>query len=277
MHQTPAEVIESDPRRSPQRTIWFVHGVLGQGRNWRSFARRALALVDGPARAVLPDLRGHGAHPRRPGPHTLDAAAADLQELADDIGPPDVLVGHSLGGKIVIACLAGAQLPPATIVWSLDSPPGVDPAPARGEAHDPALVLELLRSSPVPAASRDEIRAYLASAGLPPAVVAWLLTSLHREPGGWRWVYDLEAIASLLGDHHRRDLWPVVQAAGSRIQLVHAGAGGRWSPAELRRASRAAAEHRVGLHTLPRAGHWLHVDDPEGVLALLRPSLQAPL
>lgn len=272
MQRTPAKVIGSDPQIPAQRTIWFVHGVLGQGRNWQSFARRALAVMGGSARAVMPDLRGHGAHIPRPAPHDLEAAAADLQELAGEQGPPDVLVGHSLGGKIVLAWLASGQLPASTIVWSLDSPPGTDPAP--GGALDPGDVLALIHSSPTPAASRDLIRAHLTAGGLPPAVVAWLLTSLRHDPDGWRWVYDLEAITSLLEDYRSRDLWPAVREGGSRVQLVRAGAGGRWSAAEIERAAQAAAAHGVGVHTLPRASHWLHVDDPEGTLALLRPSLQ---
>ena len=49
---------------APQRTAVMLHGLLGQARNWRTFARKLLeaARADGaPAtRIVLPDLRCHG-------------------------------------------------------------------------------------------------------------------------------------------------------------------------------------------------------------------------
>ena len=49
---------------APQRTAIMLHGLLGQARNWRTFARKLLeaARADGaPAtRIVLPDLRCHG-------------------------------------------------------------------------------------------------------------------------------------------------------------------------------------------------------------------------
>jgi pimeloyl-ACP methyl ester carboxylesterase len=41
---------------------------------------------------------------------------------------------------------------------------------------------------------------------------------------------------------------------------------------KLRSAS-ADPNARVSLHVLPNAGHWLHVDNPDGLRALIAPEL----
>ena len=42
-----------------------------------------------------------------------------------------------------------------------------------------------------------------------------------------------------------------------------------------RLAALAAATPRVSVDVLPRAGHWLHVDDPNGLLAVVTGALDA--
>lgn len=245
-------------------TVWFVHGVLGQGRNWRSFARRAIEGLN--LRAVLPDLRNHGAHPARTGPHTLRAAAEDLQELSATSGTPDVVVGHSLGGKVALEWLGTGLLPDHVSVWVLDAPPGIDVMPTQ---VDPADVLQNLREAPVPAESREPVRAFLRERGLPEGIVMWLLTSAERRGAHWDWVYDLDGVQAMLDDYWARSRWDL--AEDPRVNLVQAADGGRWSDRELEQATQSAAS----FHVLPNAGHWLHVDNPEGTLGLLRPSLRA--
>lgn len=56
-------------------------------------------------RMVLVDLRNHGKSTGIGGPNTLDAAADDLIRLGTRIGFPQVLLGHSLGGKVVLKYL----------------------------------------------------------------------------------------------------------------------------------------------------------------------------
>ncbi len=255
------------------RSLWVLHGILGQGRNWRSFARRVVEAYPH-VRVTLPDLRNHGAHPPRPGPHDLVACAADLAELGRDRGAPDVLVGHSFGGKVALTWL-DEDLPESTRVSVLDAPPGdAGGRPADDEATAPHRVLSILTEGPQEGPTRDPFREHLRAHGLPEPVVAWLLTSVERRPdGSWAWVYDLDGIEEMLQSYATTDLWPVVRAAGSRVQLVQAGAGGRWSEAEVRRAEEAMAEG-VALNVLPGVGHWVHVEAPDATLALLRPWLE---
>ncbi|KAG2438466.1 hypothetical protein HXX76_005019 [Chlamydomonas incerta] len=106
------------PTASPDRTLFVLHGLLGCGRNWRSWAKRlvegaaaAAPEAGGPWRALLVDLRCHGASARRPGinpPHNMATAAEDVARLVyEQCGhqPPAAILGHSMGGKVALALL----------------------------------------------------------------------------------------------------------------------------------------------------------------------------
>lgn len=256
------------------RSIWFVHGILGRGRNWKSFARRLLDSAPPGWRAVLIDLRGHGDSPLGEPPHDLEAHAADLAALAGSLGEPEVIVGHSFGGKVVTTWARRHALR-APVLWVLDSPPG---STSRGEelAGDPAKVIRILRTAPVPSPDRDLIRVHLRQAGLSEDLVSWLLTSAVRDDLGWRLVWDLDAIEQMLASYLATDLWSWLETTSLEVHLVRAGRSDRWTDDDLWRAEDLAAEGRIRMHLLPEAGHWLHVDSPERVRELLATSLTPP-
>lgn len=263
---------------APQVT-WFVHGILGRGRNWRGFARRIVEAVPS-FRAVLVDLRCHGETPPLPPPHDLAACAADLADLAAADGHPTVVVGHSFGGKVVLAWardrIVGADRPPGSAgagpaCWVLDAPPSA--VPQLPAVHgDPEWIVDRLGEIAVPAPDREALRAPLRAAGISEPLVAWLLTSARRDPDGWRWVWDLDGVRSMLASYRREDFWPFLAQTGLEVNLVRAGRSDRWTDAEIARMASVSHESTVRTHLLPLAGHWLHVDDPEGTFALLAPS-----
>jgi esterase len=246
----------------PERTVYVLHGILGSGRNWRSFARR-WADLDASLRLVLIDHRYHGVgRPRgvvAVGPDDLDACASDIAAVEAEYGVADELVGHSFGGKVALAYSRRRALP----LWILDSPPG-----ASASSGELELVLRSLRQIVVPSADRQVMRQGLLQRGIPDALVTWLLSSAVRHDDGWRWAWDLNGVERLMDDYFRQDLWP--EAVAAKAKIVRAIRSDRWTVDELARAEAFAADGRVVWLTLPDAGHWLHVDNPEGLLTLLR-------
>lgn len=240
-------------------TAFLLHGLLGSGRNWRGFAGR-LAQRHPDWRFVLPDLRAHGDSPPLPPPHTLAACAEDLARLADEVGAPEIVVGHSFGGKVALACMEGRLGGALRAVAVLDITPG---PLVGGLPPDIARVLAAVRVAPVPTASREALRSFLVGQGLDEGLVAWLLTSARRADDGWRWKYDLPAVDALLADYGRLDYWPLLARAPVPVTFVRAGRSDRWTPADV---ERFAGLPNVRLEQMPHAGHWLHVDDPEGLL-----------
>src|SRR5262245_66166429 len=82
------------------RTIAFLHGILGRGNNLRTIARRFVEARP-EWTALLVDLRGHGDSPKGNPTPSLEAAARDVAKLAGRAKEPvRALGGHSFGGKV---------------------------------------------------------------------------------------------------------------------------------------------------------------------------------
>ena len=81
----------------------FLHGILGTGRNWKTPAKRIVASHPH-WQALLVDHRGHGASEEGGEPHDLESCAEDLNQLLHGLSlRPDVVCGHSFGGKVALA------------------------------------------------------------------------------------------------------------------------------------------------------------------------------
>lgn len=251
----------------PSRWIYFLHGMYGAGRNWASLARR---LVDRRPDwgAVLVDLRLHGGSVGFEPPHTLEACARDVEELAGSLDPRAPLaatLGHSFGGKVALALLRrdARRLPR---VWVVDSTPSA--GPPGGAA---AEMLEALREIPGPFESREAARRGLEARGFEPFVGAWMATNLEPGEEGLGWRFDPATIEALLDDFFRTDLWSVVEEPppGVSLHFVKASDSGVLGEEACRRIEAAGRETgRVHLHRVA-GGHWVNADNPQALLELL--------
>ena len=97
-----------------------------------------------------------------------------------------------------------------------------------------------------------------------------LATNVVPGPGGYHWRFDPDDMESLLADFFRRDLWDVIEAPvlPSEIHLVRADESDVMTSAELERVRVASRNGRVFAHEL-HGGHWLHVDNPDGLIDLV--------
>lgn len=247
-------------------TALVAHGILGSGRNWRSIARR-LADALPHWRFLLVDLRCHGKSPSLDPPHTLKACAGDLDTLATIHGGVDLAIGHSFGGKVVCSWLRQGAL--LDQVWVLDSTPGTRPVdPVAVEALS---VIDAVRGLPLPQPSRAHARTSLLERGLSPSLVSWLLTSLIKGEDGWRWVWDLDGVSSMITDYLSQDFIPWMGIdVGAELHWVRAEQSDRWSAEELTALAGLDPGRGTHGHVLSNSGHWLHVDNPDGLLELLQ-------
>jgi len=257
---------------TPVRTVAFLHGILGRGMNLRAIAKR---LVEArPAwQALLVDLRGHGRSPKGTPSPSLEATARDVVALAGKADLPlAAIVGHSFGGKVALEA-ARVGLPSLEQVVVIDSAPGPRAALRGG---DSALgVIETLESLPSVFMSKSDFTHALMAAGQSRTVAEWLATSLERHDGQFRFGLDLNEIRALILDYLERDLWPVVEnpPGTANVHLIIAEQSDTYSPADRERAMRiAASANRVTVDVIS-GGHWLHVDNPGGLLDSLLFSL----
>lgn len=264
------------------RTVWFLHGILGSGNNWHSFARRLVQHHPG-WRAVLVDLRNHGASTGALPPHTLSACAADLFELSAELGElPAMVIGHSFGGKVAV-CFAGQAMALGATgvgglrqVWMLDSSPG-SWTPAEQQDADVTAVIDALGRVPQPLARRQQVIDFLTAAGFSLALSRWMTTNLRHAKDGYRWRFDLGGVREMIADYFRTDLWSVLEQPHPSVafDVVRAARSEGWTQRDLHRFATLPEDGTVALRLLADSGHWVHVDNPAGLHAMLDPSFDS--
>lgn len=241
----------------------FLHGILGSGANLRTLARR---FVQARPRwgAVLVDLRKHGASQHFSPPHTVVAAAHDLDVLSSHVpGPIRGVWGHSFGGKVALQYASEHELDE---VFLIDSNPGLR-LEARGSESTMAVIAmlgELQEWWPTRQSFIDEV----VRRGHTLAIAQWLAMNLDRGEHGVRFGLSLGAIRLLLDDYFTRDLWSVLEHPRSHIVVVN---GGRSNVYDVRDTARLAAlvSDRVEVHVVPQAGHWVHAEAPDELLKIM--------
>ena len=245
----------------------MLHGILGSGSNLRSLAQR-LVQTEPDLQAVLVDLRLHGRSHGFSAPHSVQACAHDLAQLERNLSAPVTQVlGHSFGGKVALAF--HAEHPDLERVMLLDSAPG-----AREQAYGSEQtfeILALLERLPGHFPRREDFLERVLSEGQSRMIAEWLAMNLERTAEGVRLRTDTKGIRALLSDYFSLDLWPVIAHSGARVDVVIGGRSAVWQPEDRQRFERLteAKPQQFHLHVLPHAGHWVHVDDLEGLGAAL--------
>jgi pimeloyl-ACP methyl ester carboxylesterase len=248
--------------------VVLIHGMVNTSRHWE---RVALRLADEHT-VIAPDLIGHGDSATPRGDYSIGAHAAVIRDLLAVIGiERATIVGHSLGGGIAMQFFY--QFPQRTERLVLISSGGL--------GHE---VSPLLRSAAIPG-----ISGLLALAAHPSVLDGiWRAGERLRGRGSGRGVY-LQAIARALRPLEQpgartaflHTLRSVIDIHGQRVSardrlyLLHAmptlivwGERDHTIPlAHGLEAHRAAPGSR--FRTLPKAAHFPHIEDPEGLADVL--------
>ena len=250
----------------------LLHGIYGAGRNWASVARTVVGSRPEWG-VVLIDLRQHGASQGFSPPHTLEAAAADLQNLVrDEAIDARAVLGHSFGGKVAMV-YAREAAPPLEQLWIVDSTP--DARPPSGSAWS---MLSVLRSVPDAFDDREAAMRSLEEQGIERGTAQWMTTNLTRgDDGRLHWRIATDDMEALLQDFFRTDTWDVVEhpPAGLELHIVKAEESSVLDEQACRRLEAASRRTgRVHLHRVP-SGHWVNADNPDAIVQLLVDRLPA--
>ncbi|XP_058115496.1 uncharacterized protein LOC131258288 isoform X2 [Magnolia sinica] len=199
-----------------QSTALVLHGLLGSARNWRSFSRSLLSKIADSSsstewKMVLVDLRNHGRSAEIEGldpPHDMVNAARDLANLVKFRGWswPDVVIGHSMGGKVALqfaeSCARGdygesAALPKQ--LWVLDSVVGeVNPDDSDGEVEK---VLKTLQSLPSSLPSRKWLVDHMMELGFSKSLSEWIGSNLKKSDGHLTWAFNLQGAVEMFDSY----------------------------------------------------------------------------
>lgn len=173
----------------------------------------------------------------------------------------------------------GPRLPRPVSVWVLDTIPGVigedarTPSPAPRGDH-PRNLIQTLRTMPLPIANRTSLIQRLTQDGFSDPIARWVATNLRPATGSRGgnanlvWSFDLEGIASMYESYEHKSHWRLLEAPpqGLSVHFVRAEHSSfRWRGGDAERIQ--ALGHAV--HLLRDAGHWVHTDNPRGLLDIM--------
>ncbi|MBB3189071.1 alpha/beta fold hydrolase [Halomonas cerina] len=236
-----------------------IHGLLGSADNWRSL----LKAWQADRRVIAVDLRNHGRSPHVAGMGYAEMAA-DVLALLDRLGIEQAhLLGHSMGGKVVISL---ARLSPTRVASLIVA----DIAPvAYGHGHD-SVFAALRRVESGEPTNRREADALLAEHVEERGVRLFLATNLVRDDQG---ILRLRiGLDEIMADYPAIMGEPAGEGAFSGPVLVLRGGRSAYvTDAQLPALHEVLPEAEV--QTLD-AGHWLHAEQPEAFQAAVNAFLE---
>ena len=231
----------------------LIHGMVNSSRHWRAVAER---LADRYT-VIAPDLVGHGDSATPRGDYSLGAHATVIRDLLSALGiERATIVGHSLGGGIAMVFFW--QFPERVERLALLSSGGLGPK-----------VSPLLRSVAVPGfrlflnlVANKFVNNVLRRAGTQGRNIARAMRPLQT-PGQKRaFMQTLRAVIDVHGQ--RVNANDRLYLLGDTPMLIIWGERDHTIPLEHGRAAHEAIPHSQFV-TLPKAAHFPHLDDPEGV------------
>ncbi len=255
-----------DTNATDTNTLLVLHGIFGMGKNWASVIKELIRRkpnID----AQLIDLRLHGQSLDFPEPHTLETTAQDLSQLLPlTHDKPFAILGHSFGGKVALQYALKNPNPNLKEIWIIDSTP--DAYPPSGSAWQ---MIQLIRKLPRIFESRKQVTTLLQEAGLQLGVAMWMATNIIKEDGHYTWRFDINYIETLIKDFFATDLWELVQSPppNLNIHFVKAEKANVLKEIACKRLLELNQKNgQIHLHRI-QAGHWVHVDNPKGLLTFL--------
>jgi hypothetical protein len=121
----------------------------------------------------------------------------------------------------------------------------------------------------IPIKDKKDLVLILVSKGISSGVAMWMTTNLRRLPsGGFDFTFDIPTATSLFESFGATDFFPFLSrldGRGPRVHLVKAGLNKGWDDPSVTSGMEGLGDG-VTTTTLEDAGHWVHVDDLEGVV-----------
>ncbi|CAB5518181.1 esterase [Citrobacter cronae] len=237
--------------------IVLVHGLFGSLDNLGILARSLVVDHD----IIQVDMRNHGLSPRSP-EMNYAAMAQDLVDTLDDQQiDKAIFIGHSMGGKAVMALTA---LAPERI----DRLVAIDIAPVDYQVrrHD-EIFAAINAVTDAQASSRQQAASVMRQHLQEEGVIQFLLKSFVD--GEWRFNVPVlwDQYPNIVG-------WQTLPAWEHPALFIPGGN----SPyvTEAYREQLLAQFPQARAHVIAGAGHWVHAEKPEAVLRAIRRYLNEP-
>jgi pimeloyl-ACP methyl ester carboxylesterase len=253
--------------------VVLIHGMVNSSRHWESVALQLAADYT----VVAPDLIGHGDSATPRGDYSLGAHAAVIRDLLAAIGlDRATIVGHSLGGGIAMQFFYQFPQRVERLVLVSSGGLGRDVSPLlRGAALPGASALVWIAAHPrlldALSGAGERMRARGSGKGVYLQAIARALRPLERQGAREAFLQTLRSVIDFQGQRvSARDRlyllrgFPTLIVWGERDHTIPLSHG--------RSAHRAIGGSRFVI--LPRAAHFPHLEDPDGLARTLREFLE---
>jgi esterase len=228
--------------------VMLLHGLFASAGNWRTMARELARRH----RVYSVDLRNHGRSPNAADMSYCTMADDVLRLIERESLDQPALVGHSMGGKVAMALALATP-------WAVGPLVVIDAAP-RGSAASWGRQLRSLQG----AQSAQPALPDLAGS----ALTHWMMPRLGAGHAYFDWTCRLGLIALSL---HELAGFPDRLRYLSSQRPLHAIVGGRSDCVRPPDASIYQPMFpRTRVEVIEHAGHWVHADRPDDLLACLR-------
>lgn len=243
--------LDSGGSRPP---VVLLHGLAGHAGEWLGTMRHLLPRW----RTIALDQRGHGHSTRAPRDLSREAFADDVAAVIAVAAPdrPVVLVGQSMGGHA--ALVAAARHP--HLVERLVM---IEGDIGGGDDNELTALREALAAWPLPFPDYEHALAFFG--GDTEAGRAWADGLERRADGLWpRW--RLDVMLATMAPIFAGERWADWQSLPQPTLLV-LGQSGTIDPVRIERM--VALRPQTRRVTIPRAGHDVHLEQPEAWLRAL--------
>lgn len=242
------------------RPIIILHGIFGSSDNWLSVAK----VFAENYKVYLPDLRNHGEsfHDET---FTYEAMANDLKDFIQDQKLQDpVIIGHSMGGKVAMKFAVNhPELFDRLIV--------VDISPRAYPPHHENILNGLKSIDLNTISSRKDADDALATYVKEKGVRQFLLKNLARDDNNrFKWKLNLPVI-----DKNIENVGEGLEdrLASDKPTLFIRGANSDY----LRNEDNiviVSTFPNSEVKTIPNAGHWVHAENPEEFIKVVKDFLR---
>lgn len=249
------------------KPVVIVHGLYGSSDNWLSVAKKLASEYQ----VFSPDLRNHG-HSPNSDVHDFEAMTADLAEFFDEHHiEKAILIGHSMGGKTAMSFAADYPERIEKLIV-------VDIAPkdyfllndeSQYYLHN-NILLAMIEINLSRIETRKQVEDFLLERIDSSQIVQFLLKNLHRnkETHQFEWrinvqvLYDnLDEIIKGVNAHWFDDRIPITNYPVLFIKGVNSN---YILPEDFPAIKRIYPDAEIV--EIPKAGHWLHAEQPQAFM-----------
>lgn len=245
------------------------------------------------------DLRGHGQSSSLiktntiNSQHTIFECALDIIETAKTLNltgdlSPVAVIGHSFGGRCALQYLHTLKFNKQLHVHSISSSPSIlmppkctwilDSVPGKAHSSVSNVIQALTNINLATISSKQDLVKVLTSQHkIDKGIADWMTTNLQkRKDDIFEFMFDLNIVQGVLNDFPKQDFMQMmkdstfnVDVNEGKVYLVMAGKNSAWTSDIVNDLRYLEENQDLQLISLPKAGHWVHVDDLDGLMSAM--------